>query len=446
MFRKSSSSSLTSTRIPSSFSSSHSILKCTPILLQRGGGGRTPGEGQYFDSTIGPNQHQKGTTLKAPGGREGKAFNPFAPEISSLRRLLVIINPQSGWKEAAGAFAAHVTETLDTTGVLHKTHTVPPEELKNILREECKGYPQWDSVLLCGGDGMINSYSYLMTIPEFGNYWLKKPVGILPAGTNNGIAHSLGLGNPGSTTASFISGRRREVPLWKATVHNHDDAPNSPGTVLSTAVGGINFGLFADTLISAETLKNYALGFVVIPVPRNRNYLASLYHLARLSPETAMPISVRYTTVPKEGLTQGGEVKALNPGRGLHMLVASQMKWHHKGYSLTPKAEYGKMFIGPWFDDVKPWMSVTIANGDASKARMMHLLQKEAPEAELELEDGVETFDCQSIEICFSPVSKSGKRRFAKQKFLLDGEQCELLPGQTLKLAPAGTNMTFMIP
>ncbi len=407
----------------------------TQILLQRGGGGRNP-----HDPSATPNAYQRSENLQGVGGRTGKAFNPFSPEISNLRRLLVLVNPQSGWREAAGAFAAHVTETLDTTGVIHKSRTVPPEELKAILRDECKMYPQWDGVLLCGGDGLVNSYSYLMTLPEFGPYWLKKPVAILPAGANNGIAHSLGFGNPGAATSAFISGRTREIPLWKATVHNPGDAPNSAGTTLSAAIGGINIGLFADVLMSSEKFKQFMLGFVVIPVPRRRNYLASLYHIALMSEKTTAlkPISIRYTTVAKEGVTTGGEIAALNPEKGLQLLIASQMKWHHKGYSLTPKAEFGKQFIGPWYDDVKPYLTVTTAKGDVSRSRMMHLLQREGAEAELELEDGIETFNCHTLELCIG-----GKK---KHKFLLDGEECELMPGQTLKLAPAGVNLKFMVP
>lgn len=450
----------------------------TPLLLQRGGGGRTPGEGQYFDQNATPRLGQGQKIKLGNTGRTAQEVNPFSPEIKSFRRLLVIINPQSGWKEAAGAFAAYVTETLDTTGVIHKSRTVPPEDLKNVLREEAKVYPRWDGVLLCGGDGTINAYSYLMTVPEFADQWLNRPVAILPAGANNGIAHSLGFGNAGCTTASFITGRTREVPLWKATVHNHDDPPakRDEGTLLSTSLAGVNFGVFADTLLTAERIKNYMLGYVVLPVLRKRNYFSSWYQIfVCMNEESAMPISIRYTTVKKEGITEGGEIKGLAPENGLQLLIASQVKWHHQGYSLTPKAEIGKVQIGQWRDEVDPYLSVTLAAGDCSKGRMMHLIQREGPEAELELDDGVESFNCQSIEISFNPerkiqVMKKGEKnaeqqqdiltkitstikslfrrpkKFKKLKFLLDGEVCELLPGQTLKLAPAKINMKFMTP
>jgi diacylglycerol kinase family enzyme len=417
------------------------------VLLQRGqGGGRTPGDGQLFSSTAVPTQGS-GTPINFRG-RAGQMVNPFAPDIASMRRVLVIQNPMAGWRTAADTFALHVSATMDKAGVVHKVRQVPPENLKAVLTEEARSSPRWDAVLLAGGDGTLNAYAYLMTVPQFAATWAERPVVVLPVGANNGVAASLAIHDTTSTNASIISGRERRVPIFLVTLHQPGDAPGSPGAPVSAALGGVSIGMFADTLVSARSLLEYMQGFVTLPTPRRRNLIAALYQIATMSDASVVPIAVRYTEPGSSvnAVNPGAAMKALPVGVGLTMLVASQMRYHHRGYSLTPDAAFGQPWVGPVRPEVTPRLTVTTASADVSRSRMLHLMLKEAGAAKLEYEDGIETFEAETLEIGLGRAPGAAPSDSGKRAYLIDGEECELLPGQTLRVAWTGKYLTMMTP
>lgn len=394
-----------------------------------------------------------GADSVAPEGGIGLS-TVWQPNLSGhLSRLLVISNPMSGWKGAGDAFAKHVSETLDKSGVVHKTRNCPPDMLQKILDEERKASPSYDSVLLAGGDGTINSYVTALLEKE-NAYWREKPIAVLPCGLNNGFSCSLGITNSAVTTASLISNRTRPVPIFVATVD---------GKRLCAFVGAMHIGVFADVICTSRKMKEYCMGFVALPPPVKTNLLATLYHLFAVS-------DAKWKAKNIEGAFRWRDPKTKSieaVGDGFAMLSVSQTVYHHHRYSLTPHAFLGQPFFGPkhFAGDLKPRLAITSVSKAASRSRLLHLLLKEGPTGAVEDEDGVRMFDAEAIELCMERGSSSSSSNSGSsgddasrasatissavgktRTLLLDGEQVELEPGQSFKISPSNLALHFMIP
>jgi diacylglycerol kinase family enzyme len=386
------------------------------------------GRGGLPDS---PNVGPEGLDSVVPESGIGLA-NAYTPNLTKhLSRVLVILNPLAGWKGASDAFAKHVSETLDKSGVVHKTRQCPPENLQRILSEELKARPGYDGVLLAGGDGTVNAYVSAMFEKE-NEPWRHKPIAILPAGLNNGFAASLGITNAGVTTASLISARTRPVPIFVATVD---------GKRLAAFLGAMHIGMFSDIICTSKRIKNHFMGYVALPPPQKTNFIATMYHLfGRNLGEQGW----RDKNISGAFRWRDPATKAIQAdGAGFALLSVSQTVYHHYRYSLTPHGFLGQPFVGPFRGELKPRLAVTAVAPGASRSRLMHLLLKEASTGEVEDEDGVRMFDAEAIELCMDRVAGSeGKTR----KILLDGEEVDLEPGQSFKISPTNMALWFRIP
>ena len=339
----------------------------------------------------------------------------------TIKRLLVILNPRSGWHDASNTFAALVSETLDKSGVVHQVRQVPPEDLHDLLRSQAKA--GWEAVCVVGGSGSLNAYAHALTLPQFAS-WREKPIMLVPSGIHNSLANSLGLENAACSNASIISGGLKCVPLWKASVD---------GKLLSVALCGFNIGLFADALLSSHKLRDWINEYVSFPMVRRRNFWCTLYHIAKID-ESRLRGSLRFVDA------NSGEVRAF-PG-GFLMVLASQARFHHPGYSLTPKAMFGKPKVGyTTRSDASMTMrlALTIASDTCERGRMMHLLLREGANGKVEETDGVSMHEASSVEFALRGDS-------APRTLLLDGEESELMPGQTLRLVPTDVDLQFFVP
>ncbi|MBT3343584.1 MAG: hypothetical protein HN712_03325 [Gemmatimonadetes bacterium] len=78
-----------------------------------------------------------------------------------------------------------------------------------------------------GGDGTL--VSVVRILREAGR--AEEPIGVLPLGTGNGVAHSLGIGDLSQATEALVTGAPRSLDVMTTT---HPDAPLS---LLSISVG-----------------------------------------------------------------------------------------------------------------------------------------------------------------------------------------------------------------
>jgi hypothetical protein len=286
-------------------------------------------------------------------------------------RLLVFVNARAGWKMAANYFSSTLQLHLDRSGATYETVPWPPKEA--TLAFESRNPSDFGAVAVVGGDGSVSQVVHAMCRSQA---WSLKPIVLLPSGEHNGIASSLGLTTPETTVSALNFGRVVKVPVWEIL---HD------GDVMRLMAGGMQLGLNADVVLSATELKKFMDAFVSIPMIQNKQWWSSLYWLARYQP-LVLPYLRMTMSAPSTGPRGADAAKEQAPpvivereNVPLTVLAAAQATYQHRGYSLTPTARFGT------------GMSVTLGTA-LPRLRAYHLLHREAPGANLLLEDGVEAF------------------------------------------------------
>ena len=124
------------------------------------------------------------------------------------RRALLLFNPRA--RRGAGAVGI-VTQRLAEGGL---SVTVEPfEALPEIARDIVRLQQSHDMIVVCGGDGTVSSSG--MAVKESG-----LPLGIIPLGTANDLARTLGIPmEPLGAADAILAGHRRTIDL--GTVNGH---------------------------------------------------------------------------------------------------------------------------------------------------------------------------------------------------------------------------------
>lgn len=139
------------------------------------------------------------------------------PEVSTRRRFLFVHNPIAGLN--GRHLAREVTAGLTHLGASVINHDGAPEALPAVLREHAADI---DAVVAVGGDGTIRALA-----AELEPYGL--PLGVVPMGTGNVLAHEIGL--PGSAVGLAHL-------LLRGPVHTFDGArANSEPFFLMAGIG-----------------------------------------------------------------------------------------------------------------------------------------------------------------------------------------------------------------
>ena len=124
-------------------------------------------------------------------------------------KVRFIINPASG---SAGSFrrvGELVFEVMGgSSGIFEVKASTSADNAGELAREAAdKGY---EFVFACGGDGTINNVASRLV-------GTKTALGILPAGSGNALARSLGIpSDPSAAIALLKTGRVREIDVGKA--------------------------------------------------------------------------------------------------------------------------------------------------------------------------------------------------------------------------------------
>lgn len=115
-----------------------------------------------------------------------------APTESAVLKALCLFNPLSG-NGAAAAEAA--TEAMHRFGVDTTLVAIDSCDPAKVLTEQATGFQR---IVVCGGDGTL--HGLLPSLLE-----LRQPFGLIPAGTANDFARSLGLSDDPETACRVIA-------------------------------------------------------------------------------------------------------------------------------------------------------------------------------------------------------------------------------------------------
>eukprot|EP00048_Salpingoeca_helianthica_P011411 m.164580 g.164580 ORF g.164580 m.164580 type:complete len:541 (+) comp15225_c0_seq3:2695-4317(+) len=128
------------------------------------------------------------------------------------RRILILINPFSGTKKAVQIYAEQVKPVLDRAlvdvTVIQTTHAGHATEYMQSV-----DIAQYDGYATISGDGLLHeALNGLMARPDRAEA-MKKPLGVIPGGTGNSLAFSLGLGHVLAATLAVVKGHTMTLDL-----------------------------------------------------------------------------------------------------------------------------------------------------------------------------------------------------------------------------------------
>ncbi|MCB1488621.1 MAG: lipid kinase [Bauldia sp.] len=117
-------------------------------------------------------------------------------------RLLLVVNPHAS--RAAHALGAAVSALFAEGFALDIRQCAGPDEVHDLILRESAGV---DAIVIGGGDGTVSG-----TLPALIEVGL--PVGILPLGTANDLARTLGIPvNPSEAARIIAAGSRRKIDI-----------------------------------------------------------------------------------------------------------------------------------------------------------------------------------------------------------------------------------------
>ncbi|KAJ3600718.1 hypothetical protein NHX12_031695 [Muraenolepis orangiensis] len=111
-------------------------------------------------------------------------------EVPHPRRLLVLLNPQSGRGQAMQLFTTHIQSMLSEAAV---SYTLVITEHQNHAREVVRNtdMSQWDALVIMSGDGLLFEVINGLMEREDWKEAMQTPLGVLPGGSGNALAASV---------------------------------------------------------------------------------------------------------------------------------------------------------------------------------------------------------------------------------------------------------------
>lgn len=109
----------------------------------------------------------------------------------SRRRMMLLVNPQSGRGQALSLYNSHIQRMLHEAGI---PHTLIITERQNHARElvrDSMNLAQWDALVIISGDGLLfEVINGLLERPDWREA-IRMPLAILPGGSGNALAASV---------------------------------------------------------------------------------------------------------------------------------------------------------------------------------------------------------------------------------------------------------------
>ncbi|GMH05393.1 hypothetical protein Nepgr_007233 [Nepenthes gracilis] len=173
----------------------------------------------------------------------------YLDSLGRPKRLFIFVNPFGGKKSALKIFVNVVKPLLDAAGI---QYTVQETKCQLHAKEVASGLDltQYDGIVCVSGDGILVEVINGLLCREDWDTAIKMPIGIVPAGTGNGMAKSLldSVGDPCSASNAVLAIiRGHKQPLDVATI--------SQGKTRFFSVLMLAWGLVADIDIESEKFR-----------------------------------------------------------------------------------------------------------------------------------------------------------------------------------------------
>ncbi|EYU27907.1 hypothetical protein ABFS82_13G113400 [Erythranthe guttata] len=173
----------------------------------------------------------------------------YLDSLGRPKRLFVFVNPYGGKKSASTIFVSDVKPLLDDASV---EYTVQETKYQLHAKEVARSLDlaKYDGIVCVSGDGILVEVLNGLLIREDWENAIKIPLGVVPAGTGNGMVKSLldSCGEPcaaSNATMSIIRGHKRSL----------DVATISQGDTKFFSMLMLAWGLVADIDIESEKYR-----------------------------------------------------------------------------------------------------------------------------------------------------------------------------------------------
>ncbi|XP_048490327.1 sphingosine kinase 1 isoform X2 [Beta vulgaris subsp. vulgaris] len=170
----------------------------------------------------------------------------FLHSLGRPKRLFVLVNPYGGKKSASKVYVDTVQPLLEDAGI---QFTVQETKYQLHAKELAYGLDltKYDGVVCVSGDGVLVEVTNGLLQRDDWDAAIKMPIGVIPAGTGNGVAKSL-LDSAGDPCSAFNA----TVAIIRGHKTSLDVATISQGKTRFFSVLMLAWGLVADIDIESE--------------------------------------------------------------------------------------------------------------------------------------------------------------------------------------------------
>ena len=175
-----------------------------------------------------------------------------AAEGGEPRRLrwLVLVNPFGGKKQAMELFETHVLPVARMAHVGVDVRTTEYAGHARDLVRECD-LSVLDCLVIVSGDGLLNEVIDGLSKRKDAEAALATPLAIVPGGSGNGIAWSIGAGEAASAGLTALKGSPQPLDLLEARQAGDEGQPDD----VYVGCLSIEWALIADIDVESEELR-----------------------------------------------------------------------------------------------------------------------------------------------------------------------------------------------
>ncbi len=164
-------------------------------------------------------------------------------EGGTPRKLLVLVNPIGGKRKGEEMYHELLKPILEDAGTSHEVIvTTGPGHAEEVSKTFDLNV--FGAVAIVGGDGLFGEFLNGMNQREDRLAALAIPLGVVPAGSSNCLACSIGLRQPLAACFAIARGRVKPLDVLKVTLAGEDLSNPSPRVMLSMC--GVSYGFISE--------------------------------------------------------------------------------------------------------------------------------------------------------------------------------------------------------
>lgn len=160
-----------------------------------------------------------------------------------VRKLLVVVNPIGGKGKGEEIYHELLKPMLDNAGTAHEVVvTTGPGHAERVAKDF--DLNEVGAIAIVGGDGLFGEFLNGMNEREDRKISMSLPIGVVPAGSSNCLACSVGIRQPLAAAFSIARGLMRPLDVLKVTLGGGVASSENPRVILS--VCGVSYGFISE--------------------------------------------------------------------------------------------------------------------------------------------------------------------------------------------------------